>query len=360
MLPLPLSKPLPNRVDHGFAGDFYVGLTSKRRHTYVLANLAAGSDLAATVLLSPAEAVLITGVYITPDGSVAGVDASNTSVWTVANGATTIIAKTFTDEVVFPADNAQESLGTLAVPVIAAGGRVELTVTNGAAADLPAVLVTIEYVPLAGIITGWSAILSDGGSIANADAAGGIVTLAPSDATAGDNDEAYLFRTLETFLFADGKELECACRIQFTEANTDDANVILGLVSGVAANALQDDGAGPPDSYSGAVFFKVDGETVWNFETSIGSTQTTTALANTAGGAAYHTFTIRVVPLTATTFHVIPYIDGEWALDATGAPVRHTLTLGSPTEMSWLAGIKNGGANAESLLIDLATCRQER
>lgn len=114
-------------------------------HTYLLANLAADGDLAATVIFAPSQDVRIRSITITPDGSVAGVDDSNTSVWTVASGVGTIVTETFDSSTAFPADNTQTSLGTLANTLVKAGDRLDLTVTNGTTADLPPVVVTIEY-----------------------------------------------------------------------------------------------------------------------------------------------------------------------------------------------------------------------
>jgi len=134
---------------------------AKRFHQHILADLDAGADLASTVIFVPGEDVTIHDVTVTPDGTAAGVDDSNTSVWTVKNGANTLVTETFDSSTAFPADNTKTSLGTLDsdYTLVKDGGRLELAVTNGATANLPACVVTIEYSTvrddLAGVAPDW-------------------------------------------------------------------------------------------------------------------------------------------------------------------------------------------------------------
>lgn len=217
----------------------------------------------------------------------------------------------------------------------------------------------------------WTSVLTDTGSAASVpDVVGGLLRLSASGATTADNDEAYVHRTSETVLFADAKPGFALGKVKWAEVNTDDANVIWGLADAWAADHLQDAGAGPPDSYSGAVFYKVDGGTKWIFETSLGSTQTTTTLAATApnGASDWHTIAFHWWSRDATTICVQPWIDEaggkdlKVALDANGAKVQHTITLGSPVEMAFGFGVKAGGAtdNGETLDIGPVSCYQKR
>jgi hypothetical protein len=70
-----------------------------------------------------------------------------------------------------------------------------------------------------------------------------------------DNDEFYLASIGESWLFASGKPLWFEAKVELTEANVDDANIIVGLLDANGANTLLDNGGGPPASYSGACFF---------------------------------------------------------------------------------------------------------
>ena len=199
----------------------------------------------------------------------------------------------------------------------------------------------------------WTTIEGDSGSAITElnSAEGGL------DLTTGgsDNDEVYLHMTQEIFLIADDKPMSCLARLAFAEASTDDINVLFGFQSAVIANSLQDNAGGPLATYSGAVFFKLDGELFWRFETSLAGAQTTTRLAAVSPNAItdFHTLQIDVRRRDATTVEIIPMIDESGgnnplqALDNNGVKVKHTITLGSPTEMAIVCGAKAGGGNSE-------------
>lgn len=200
----------------------------------------------------------------------------------------------------------------------------------------------------------WTTVATDSGTTTISAQRDGVIALAPSDGTVADNDEVYL-HTAEIFLFEAGKPILVEARLQFSEANTDDANVLFGLMDAVAANSILDDGGGPKASYSGAVFFKVDGGTTWSVENSIAGTQKTTNLdgdqpiagsAQTAGGASFQRLRIESRPITSTKHDVLFWIDGVLVAKHKDQP------LASATEMSVVVGAKNGGANNESIVVD--------
>jgi hypothetical protein len=195
------------------------------------------------------------------------------------------------------------------------------------------------------------AVVKDG-SVAQTmlDRAGGWLNLVTD---VNDNDEVYLSSMAENWLFATTKPLWFEARIELTEANTDDANIIVGVSDTVAANSLLDNGAGPMASYDGAVFFKVDGGTVWQFETSNAGTQaTTTSVATFTSGTAYRLgFTFD--PNDGTTGLVTPYINGV-------AYTAKNITLSGLEEMHILLGVKAGGTNAETLKVDYVQVLQVR
>ena len=211
--------------------------------------------------------------------------------------------------------------------------------------------------------TRWTTTATDSGAATAADAACGVVALVPSDGTVADNDEIYLLLSKETFLFADDKPIIAECRLKWTEANTDDANVAFGLMDAVGADSILDNGGGPKASYSGAVFFKIDGETVWQVENSLGSTQKTTKLdaagsitkdAITASGGSYQTLRIEWRPKTSTKADVLFFVDD--VLVAKHVDQVYT----SATEMTLFVGAKNGSANNESISVDRILAVQKR
>lgn len=207
----------------------------------------------------------------------------------------------------------------------------------------------------------FTTVASDSGTIAHTDAAGGVIQILPSDSSRVDNDETYLKGTAETFKFANNKPIFFEALVQFTEAATDDANVIVGLKDAVAADTLLDDGGGPAASYSGVVFFKVDGGTKWNVESSLAGTQITTLTEVTAGGAAYQRLRIEVIPVSSTIAEVTFFIDGVACRDANGVTIKHSLTYTSATEMQICIGMKQGSSTViESLLVDYVMAFQKR
>jgi len=198
---------------------------------------------------------------------------------------------------------------------------------------------------------GLASVVTDSGAVVVLTTAlGGIIQLQTSDGTVGDNDEAYVGSENLNFILTASKKLFIEARVKPTEANTDDMNFIFGLSTTYAADTLQDNGAGPPANYSGAVFFKVDGGTVLNLETSKTTAQNTEALTNT--------FT------TATWVRLGIYWDGV-ALHYYINGVEVGTAVSSATylpavAMGLVVGIKNGDTNEELLDVDYIRVIAER
>lgn len=217
----------------------------------------------------------------------------------------------------------------------------------------------------------WSTLVADAGtSIAtDADDPNGTVAITTG---ATDNNEAYLFKPASGVL-ASGKPHLILARLQYAEANVDDANVCFGLMSGVGgANSILDDGGGPLASYTGACFFKVDGGTRWQFESSVSTTQTTETVDATAGGSGFHTLAIEIIPFSSTEFWAIPWIDTAggnnliqpFAYSANPNPrsvaIKHRATWSSGAALIWFLGAKAGSANSEVIKLDLAVFQKKR
>lgn len=190
----------------------------------------------------------------------------------------------------------------------------------------------------------WTSTLTDSGTVTALTTHGGGVALTPSDSSVVDNDEVYLGWSTKNIVPTNLKPIVFQATVQYTEGNVDDANVVVGLMSTSAADALLDNGGGPPASYSGLVFFKTDGDTVWQVETSVGGTQTTTRLTatnsldkvqKTAGGSAKQTLRIEFLPYTSTLADVLFYIDGVLV-------AKQAWTYTSVVGISPVFGLKNG------------------
>ena len=168
----------------------------------------------------------------------------------------------------------------------------------------------------------------------------GQLELGPSDGSVTDNDEAYVGSTTAVITPATGKDVWFEARVKFTEANADDANIIVGLSSTYAANTLQDGGAGPPANYTGVVFYKVDGGTVWNVENSTTTSQTTIASAATRQSGAWARLGFHMESNSLITW----FINGE----AVGASETNM----PAAAMGVVLGVKNGDTNEEFLYVD--------
>ena len=160
-----------------------------------------------------------------------------------------------------------------------------------------------------------------------------------------DNDECYVSSIAEIFKFETDKRLFFEMRVKLTEANTDDANIIIGLSDTVAADSLVDDGAGLMASFDGAVFFKVDGGTVWQFGASNAAAQDINTNAGAFSDGAWTKLGFLYDYNDGVTAIVTPYIDG-----VAGTPVD--LTIAGLEEMHILRGVKAGDINEEALMTD--------
>lgn len=258
-----------SQVARSVTYDFRKGIPTPPRHfaRYRLADLDAGADLAAAIIFSPDEDVQIRAITITPDGDDAGVDASNTSVFTATDGSNTLVTKTYDNDTNdFPDDSVQDSLGTIAAAhaMLKDGESVELAVTNGATANLPAVEVTIEYTVTREVYeqlaapfrvsrtaaAGHPTVTLSGGAL--------VLTL---DAT----EEAQLigidFGDHLAFDIDDVKRIEI---LAAASASLDAAvSAVLGAGSAVAAD---------PDDVAASAWFKLPGDNTMVVETDDGTT----------------------------------------------------------------------------------------
>lgn len=196
-----------------------------------------------------------------------------------------------------------------------------------------------------------SLVADAGTSCAVSDAHGGVLAMGTA---ATDNNEVIIKSTKEIFKIAANRQLVAEARFQYSEANTDDANVAFGFMDAAGANALVDDGAGPKSSYSGAVFYKVDGGTNWNVQAADGATKTSAELtatnsltktAQAAGGSSYKTFRIEIYAISSTQVEVSFFIDGVHVY-------KITTTYANATEMQVFVYVKAGGSNAETVNVD--------
>lgn len=185
-----------------------------------------------------------------------------------------------------------------------------------------------------------------------ANAVGGVLALAGASGT--NNHEAGVSSTNAHYKFAANTAIEYVARIAYSEANTDDANVAVGLSSAFTTDMMVDDGAGPTTNHWGALIYKVDGGTKWVCQASAGTTQeTTTSNLTSNTGTTYVEFKIVAEAQGDGNVRVSYYADDVQMKDsANNLPISHTITHTSASAMKPGAVIKNGGSNSETLSVD--------
>ena len=191
------------------------------------------------------------------------------------------------------------------------------------------------------------------------------------DPASTDNFECLLSTKTKWDILA-SRPLLMEVRAQYTEANTDDANIFIGFSSiGATADLLRDDGAGiSTTSASGMWFYKVDGGTKWVCRSQIGAgvgVTTTTSRHNSAplSTGLYTTLRIEVVPISSTvaevTYSIDDGVNGMMQMeDANYQKIKHQLVYTNAVACGAFFGQKTGGANAEVLLVDYVYAAQKR
>lgn len=194
--------------------------------------------------------------------------------------------------------------------------------------------------------------VTDLGSVTVGDAANGIAALVPSDGTVADNDEAYLATPNALYKFGTNREIYGRFRVQFTEANGSAANIAVGFQNAVGANSLIDDGGGVKVSGSTLAIYKVDGGTVWKCASACNGVSTVSTSTKAAGGSAYQVLEIECKDWDGVSMRVLFRVDGDYLRDANNNVITHTVAIASAALMQMFAGVKNGGANLETLNLD--------
>lgn len=206
----------------------------------------------------------------------------------------------------------------------------------------------------------WTSLTEDNSTVAiDADDPRGVLNI---QCTTDDNEEAAAFTTNEMFIFATDRPLYACGRMQWTEVNTDDANVAFGFADAAGANLLSDNGGGDNINSSGALIFKVDGETRWRVACENNATiiETETNLTS-AGAGTNQLLEIFVNPVDGTYVEITYFVDGVQLSDYTNnLPILHRLAYASATDMDFGAYLKTGAGQTELLKVDYLGAYQKR
>jgi len=209
------------------------------------------------------------------------------------------------------------------------------------------------------LVTGdlWTTLVADTTpTVTIPDVRGGVARLF-TDTT--DNNEVAIRTTAELFKPAAGKPLWCAGSIQYSENDTNKANVAFGFMSALAANTIADNGANIRASGSVFMIYKLDGATVWRCHSRNGSDSTDTASTVTAGGSTAQILEIFINDFSTTQCSVCFKVDGYYLTDSDGRRIVHRVAYASNTEMNFGIYVKSGGgAGGETLDCDWVAAGQ--
>jgi hypothetical protein len=345
--------------------DFLHVSPPRQQFWYIAPSKSAGTSLSTTAFAAVDRAIRITDINILPDGSSSGIDASDTSVWTIKNGSTTIVSTTFnaaSGAGSFPATHTLTSLGTLANQVVGTGGYLTIAITNTTNAATPATIVQVGYQDLSAV-SNWAVDLPNGGNAVVNDGLAGILTLTPSGSSPAQSDEAYIYSPQQVFQPSAGYPLYLEALIQYTEANVNQAGIFFGLASGVSAGGLiTSASAGIRSTGTVVGIYKVAGSTVWSVISQNGSNATTNTSTCTAGGSTYQKLNVEVLDVIAGNATVVFRVDGQLLRDTNNPtlPIKQNLILTSDSICSLVAGVKNGSSSMETLNIDYMAAVQSR
>lgn len=202
----------------------------------------------------------------------------------------------------------------------------------------------------------WTKVTSDAGTTTVGDTKNGVLDIVAGNSSAADNAITLAASTNELFKIEAGKSIIGYWRVKLTEANTDDANILVGFSNVVTTSLLGNDGAGPPGTYDGVVVFKVDGGTVWQGETHNNTTPNTDTNIGSFSDGAWTDIVIEILTDSGsdTTATCNFYIDGTKG-------GSETITISGLEEMHLVAGcVKNGDTANETLEVDYCIATQVR
>ena len=174
------------------------------------------------------------------------------------------------------------------------------------------------------------------------------------------NDAAVLATTNEIFKFIASKAMVFETSVVFTDVNTDDGHVFFGCADALAGTTMADT-TGAITATDCIAIYKLPNTTKWAFHTEIngsitglGDATTGTTSTTTAGGSAFQTLRIEVIPRSSSVFECRPYVDGVQLENSSGVPIMHTVTLGTATDMDFGLMTKSNHANDFNFYPDYA------
>ncbi|TWT58893.1 hypothetical protein KOR42_22800 [Thalassoglobus neptunius] len=191
------------------------------------------------------------------------------------------------------------------------------------------------------------------GTVAAPDSADGGVSIATA---ATDNDPAFLALKPELFKFVDGKPFLFESCISFTDANSNDDALAIGLVDGNAAGLIADGGAAlRAGNIDGCLFVKYKDQSYWTVVTSRGAAGVRQSDAliesnkNNLAGAVQTANGANKVVLGIHGFSRGAYFDVAYTINGVVVCKHFNVDIASATEMQPTLYHKAGSTNIQTL-----------
>lgn len=146
-------------------------------------------------------------------------------------------------------------------------------------------------------------------------------------------------------------------RVTYTNQATTTGVPFFGVSS--TTTLTMTSGLDPTASYSGALIYKRNGDTVWSVQSSNGSTKTTT-LTNIVGTDGSYDLRIDFSDADGANCYVVYTINGVLATDANNRPIKHTLAYSALAAMLVVSGVQTGASAAQTCYLDYAVAGQLR
>jgi hypothetical protein len=190
----------------------------------------------------------------------------------------------------------------------------------------------------------YAATLTNSGTatLVNTGGNSGVLALAASGVSPAASDQSYFATTNSFFLPLSGQPLLVDALIQFTELNTNQANIFFGIASGVAANLQVAANGGMRTTGTILGFSKVGGSTVWTGYARNGSTVQSTVSVQASGLATWQRLSVEIIDQVSLLCTVVFKVDGQILTDVNGNFIKFIVPYSGLTKCQLVIGIRNG------------------
>lgn len=200
-----------------------------------------------------------------------------------------------------------------------------------------------------------------GGTVANSDGDGGILTLTTG---AAQDQDAIVRTTRKLYTFVSGKPMLFQIGLSYTEANTNQAGIFVGFASSFT-DILTDTTYALPASISACGIFKKPGDILWSAFTSVGTTQYTTQSKTSCIQAGLPQELVIQVMLAGSNLEAT-FWAGGFGATASGRvpmlpnvttmaamqPIKHVIAYSGAVAMYAGASVKAGSSSSEVVSVD--------